>query len=133
VPVGLKVTEMLHAPSAATLPLQLLVAAKSPALGPVMVIFAIIRVPLPELVSDATWAVEVAPTLMLPRESEAGVRAPAGTPTPVPVSEAVWGLPAALSVTDKVADLAPVPDGEKLTEMAHVPPAPIVPPQLFVI
>ena len=51
---------------------------------------------------------------------------------PVPVREAVCGLPLALSVTEIVPLVLPVIVGAKLTLMVHELPAATLVPQLFV-
>jgi hypothetical protein len=58
-----------------------------------------------------------------------------GTPRPVPLRDTVWvepAVPPALSVKVRVAALAPVALGVKLTVMEQLPPAATEPLQLFV-
>jgi hypothetical protein len=54
------------------------------------------------------------------------------TAVPVPESEAVCGLPDALSVTESVATREPVADGVKVTLIVQFAPAPNVVPQVVV-
>jgi hypothetical protein len=55
-----------------------------------------------------------------------------GAATPVPVSEAVCGEPAALSVTLKVAVREPDAVGRNTTDIRQLEPAARLDPQLFV-
>ena len=52
--------------------------------------------------------------------------------TPVPLSDAVWGLLAALSATDNVPVNAPVAVGLKVSEIEHFVPVARVDPQMLV-
>jgi hypothetical protein len=67
----------------------------------------------------------------LPKETEEGVRDPAGA-VPVPETLAVCGLLLSLSVTVSVALLAPVAAGEKVTLIVQLPLGAKLEPQLFV-
>src|ERR1039457_756674 len=69
--VGVKVTEILQFPPAATLAPQVLVCAKSPALVPVTARLLIRRVAVPVLLSVTDWA-----ALVVPRFWLANVRLP---------------------------------------------------------
>jgi len=55
-----------------------------------------------------------------------------GAPTPVPLREAEWGEPVALSETVREAVLAPTAEGEKVTEMEQLAPVARVAPQVLV-
>lgn len=55
-----------------------------------------------------------------------------GAAAPVPLSDAVCGLPDALSVIVRLALRVPVADGENVTEAAHDAPAASVLPHVFV-
>ena len=55
-----------------------------------------------------------------------------GAPTPVPLREAEWGEPVALSETVREAVLAPTAEGEKVTEMEQLAPAATEDPQVLV-
>ena len=52
--------------------------------------------------------------------------------TPVPLRLAVWGLPAALSLTVRVAVRVPVAVGVNVTLIVQLPPAATLEPQLLV-
>ena len=52
--------------------------------------------------------------------------------TPVPLRLAVWGLPAALSLTVSVAVRVPVAVGVNVTLIVQLPPASTLEPQLLV-
>ena len=52
--------------------------------------------------------------------------------TPVPLRLAVWGLPAALSLTVRVAVRVPVAVGVNVTLIVQLPPAATLDPQLLV-
>ena len=67
----------------------------------------------------------------MPNASDVGDKLAAG-PVPVPVSAAVWGLFGALSVTVRVADLAPEAVGVKVTLIAQLAPAARLLPQVVV-
>ncbi len=62
VDAGVKVTTILQAPPAATLPLQLLVAAKSPALVPPTAMLAMVSAAEPLLLRTTVWELLVVPT-----------------------------------------------------------------------
>jgi len=72
----------------------------------------------------------VVPTGILPKFKLVGARFTAGA-TPVPVNAAFWGLPLALSVTDRVPLRVPVAAGVKLTLILQLAPAPKLTPQLL--
>jgi len=68
--------------------------------------------PLPVLLSVTVCAVLVVPAGWLPKERLLGAKPAAGA-VPVPVRATVWGLPVALSATDRLAaGAAPLVVGE---------------------
>src|ERR1017187_10410675 len=130
--VGVKVTEMLQLPPAATLAPQVLVCAKSPRLVPVTARLLIRRVAVPVLLSVTDWAALVVPTFWLAKVRLPAVRDTIGAPTPVPERVTVWGDPAALSVMVTDAPRLPAAVGVKVTEMLQLPPAATLAPQVLV-
>ena len=70
---------------------------------------------------------EYAPEALVTRETT-----PPPDETPVPVRLAVWGLPAALSLTVSVAARVPVAVGVKVTLIVQFAPAARLVPQLLV-
>ena len=84
---------------------------------------------MPVLLKVTVMGVLVVPTGILPKFKLVGARFTAAI-TPVPVNAAFWGLPLALSVTDRVPVRVPVAIGLKLTLILQLAPAPKLPPQL---
>ena len=86
---------------------------------------------MPVLLKVTVMGVLVVPTGILPKFKLVGARFTAAI-TPVPVNAAFWGLPLALSVTDRVPARAPVLVGLKITLILQLVPASRLPPQLLV-
>ena len=70
--------------------------------------------------------------LPVPVQVLTGVINPPPATTPVPESEAVWGLSGALSATERIAERVPLALGVKITLMEQLAPAASEVPQLFV-
>ena len=87
--LGVNVTAIVQLPPAATLLAQVFVSAKSLELAPLMVMLAMVRAAVPELMTVTVWAALVALRFVLPKVTVVGERAAAGTPAPVPVNAAV--------------------------------------------
>ena len=127
--LGLKATLTVQlAPAANELP-QVWVCAKSPALVPVIAIPLIVKVVVPTLVSVTVFAGLDVPRTTAPRfrlvsESLAVV--------PTPVRPTFCGLPAALSVTLRVAVRVPLAVGLIVTLMLQLAPAANELPQVWV-
>ena len=77
------------------------------------------------------WAALVVPTNWLANVRFAG-DSPAAAAIPLPLRVTVWGLPLALSVTDRIPLRVPVAAGVKLTLILQLAPAAKLPPQLLV-
>ena len=88
-------------------------------------------VPVPVLLKVTLMGALVVPTGILPKFKLVGARFTPGM-TPVPVSAAFWGLPLALSVTDRLPARVPVLVGVKLTLILQLAPATRLAPQLLV-
>ena len=117
---GVKVTEIAQlAPAARELP-QVLVWAKSEASVPPSVTALIVNDALPVFLSVTDWAAAVVPVSVV-KLSELGVSETTGASaaTPVPLSAAVWGAPAALSVIVNVAVKLSADAGVKVTAMVQ--------------
>src|SRR5579863_8198268 len=84
---------------------------------------------VPPLVRVAIMAALVLPTATLPKFKVVGA---SFTNVPVPVSETVCGLPAALSATDTLAVRVPELAGLKVTLMVQLAPAATEVPQVLV-
>lgn len=125
---GVKVTEIVQFFPAATLVPQVLVSPKF-VLAAMLVM---VRVALPVLVSVTVCAALVVPTLTLLKVKLAGKSWTAGAVVPMPVRLTVWGLPGALSVTDRVPLIVPDPEGVKVTEMVQLALTGTLDPQVFV-
>jgi hypothetical protein len=91
---GVKVTVIVQLPPAGTLPPQLLVCAKSPGLFPVKLMPLMLSVTVPTLVNLTGAPGLVVPTGWLPKFT---LLADSFTIVPVPLSDAVCGLPGASS------------------------------------
>ena len=72
----------------------------------------------------------VVPTFWLLKVKDVGERL-AEDETPVPLRLAVWGLPAALSLTVSVAVRVPVAVGVNVTLIVQLPPAAMTQPSCF--
>lgn len=124
---GEKTIEMVHVALAAMEPLQVSAEMlKSAALKPLRTALRICNEALPEFVRVRfSGAVEV-PCVGVPGNvrPEAGLNVTAGAAgegaTAVPESGMAWGLPAALSVTKRMAWLAPTAPGAYVTEIVQV-------------
>lgn len=108
---------------------QLFVSTKSPAFLPVIPTFVMLRLVLPLLVIVTGSGPSVVPTFWLPKFRVVLERL---TTVPVPVSETVCGLPAALSVIETEAVRMPFAVGLKVTLMLQLAPAATLVPQVFV-
>ena len=103
---------------------------KSPGSDPVNPIEVILsEVYFDPLVSVTDIGELLVPTVTLPKFNDVGFSL---TTVPVPVSDTVCGLPAALSVTDIVPVSAPTDPGVKVTEMVQFAPAATLDPQVLV-
>jgi len=129
--VGLKVTLIVQFPPAARLEPQVLVCAKSPGFVPVRLMLLMVSVAFPLLLNVTALAPLVVKFNCAEKVRDVGER-PAVGPTPVPVREAVCGLPEALSLTDKVALRDPAAVGLKVTLIVQFPPAATLEPQVLV-
>jgi hypothetical protein len=114
--VGVKVTEIVQLPPAATLDPQLLVSAKSPD----AVIEVTDRAAVPELVSVTVWAALVMPSACGANVRLVGESVTVGAVTaetaPVPLKATVCGEPLALSVIVTAPVRVPAAVGVKVTE-----------------
>ena len=88
------------------------------------VIGVMMRPALPVLLTVMVCVALDVPTFCTPKESDVGLKLITGAAgdTPVPVSEAVCGLLAALSAMLTLAEAAPATVGENFTVTWHVPP-----------
>jgi hypothetical protein len=128
VAVGVNFTEMVQFAATATELPQVLVWLKSP----LAAILAIVSVADPVFVSVTDCAALAVFNNWLPKLRLVGEKLTAGAVVPVPVNEAVWGLPGALSFTESVPVPGPAIVGVKVTEMVQVPAAATEPPHVFV-
>jgi hypothetical protein len=127
---GVNVTDNAHAvPAASVLGLsgQVVVRPKSAALVPVSDRLEIDSGAEPEFVIVTDCAEVVAPTCCDPKLRLVADNVTAGPDggaksAPVPESASVWGLPAALSETVRVALRLPAAEGEKVTDRVHDAP-----------
>lgn len=130
--VGVNVTLTTQfKPAARVAPQVFAEMAKSPGFAPVRVMLVIVTVAGPVLVSVTVCALLMAARAMLPNARLAGLIFTANAVTPVPESDALFGLPAALVVKVSAADRTPVADGVNVTLTAQLTPAARVPPQVF--
>src|SRR5262245_25849758 len=81
---------------------------------------AIVRTPLPVLLTVIVFAALGVPCVWLPKIRLIGLSATFGVRTPLPLNVAVRGEPGALSETLRTAVRGPVALGLKTTEMAQV-------------
>lgn len=119
---GLKLTLMVQFVAGASELPQLLVCEKSPGSSPVIVRLVIVSVALPALLKVSFCGLVAVPTFTFPKESVLGDNVTVAA-MPVPVKEAVCGLPVALSATLTVAVRSPAAVGLKVTLIWQVPPA----------
>lgn len=131
--VGAKVTVRLHLAPAATLAPHVLVCAKSPGLAPAKVMFDMLKVTLPVLVSVTDCGTVVAAMFSCPNARLAAERliVVAGV-TPVPFKLTVCGLPPALSLMRSEALREPAAEGANVTIIVQLPLTPTPLPQSFV-
>jgi hypothetical protein len=127
--VGLKVTEMVQLAPPDRLVPHVFVWLKSPALTPVMVIPFTARTVLPAFLIVTVLGELVVPIFCLAKLSEV---VESDTAVPVPVRLTVCGLPAAVSVTVRVAVLVNAAVGVNLTLMVQLEPAASVAPHVVV-
>lgn len=130
--VGVKVTEIVQLPPAATLDPQFCVSAKST--DAVMEVTD--RAAVPGLVSVTVWAALVVPSLCGAKVRLAGESATAGAVTretaPVPLRTTIWGEPLALSVNVSVPVRVPATMGVNVTAIVHLAPIATLMPQVSV-
>jgi hypothetical protein len=129
---GVNVTVIVQLAPAATLVPHVFVWPKSPALLPVTVIPPIERGPEPPLVSVIVFGGLVVLTFWSANDKVEGLKATWATPVPVPLRAAVWGEPAASSVTVSEADRDPAACGENVMEIVQLAPAATLVPQSLV-
>jgi hypothetical protein len=122
--VGLKTTVIVHVALCATDVPQVLVWLKSPEFVPVMPIEVILSEALPVLDKVMAWLALAVPTVCEANIRLVGVKLTLGAlevvPVAIPVSEAVCGLPIALSVIETEALRLPVAIGLKTTVTVQV-------------
>ena len=126
IPNGLKVAVIVQDPPAATLVPQVFVWEK--VVEPVIVMLLILSTVLPVLLSVVVSVLELA-LFTLPKLRLVGLNS---TTVPEPVRLTVCGLPAALSVIDKVPVRGPLCVGLKVTLMVQLASAARLEPQVFV-
>jgi hypothetical protein len=129
--VGVKTALMVQFPPLATEEPQLLVWEKSPGSAPVIVMLEIVSVALPMLNKVIPLTGLLAPTASLGKVTLEVLKLTVGA-VPVPVSEAVCGLPAALSLTETVACRVPDAVGVNVTLIVQLVPSASELPQLLV-
>lgn len=120
--IGVNVMLIVQLVAVARVVPQLLVCVKSPGSKPVMVMLDIVRVAFPALLSVNFWAALLDPTLVLPKVRVLGDKVTVAA-MPVPLKDAVCGLPVALSATLTEAVRVPVAVGLKVTLTWQEPPA----------
>jgi hypothetical protein len=132
---GVNVTEIVQLPPVATLLPQLLVWAKSPGFVPPITMLEIVNGPVPVLLRFTDCALVVVPRLVTANVKLLGDATATGTPSPVPLREAVCVVPATLpelSVTVNVAVRFPGAVGSNVMEIVQLPLAATVLPQVLV-
>ncbi len=125
--VGLNVTLIVQLAPAATLVPHVLVSLN----WLLAAILEIVKSPAPLLVRVTVLALLVVKTTWVEKVRLVGESVTAGF-TPTPVTEAVCGLPGALSVMLTAAFLVPTATGVKVTVITQLPPADTEVPQLLV-
>ena len=128
---GVNVAEILQLNPAASVEPQPLVIAKSAAFVPPRVTLAIFSVEVPGFESVVEMAADVEFTVVLGNDSVVGESIACGA-MPVPVRDAVWGDPVALSATLRNALKVVADAGVKLTEILQLNPAASDEPQALV-
>ena len=131
---GVNVTlieQFAFAASVALLAGHVLVCAKSLAFVPVIAMLEMVSGPVPELVS-VTLCAELVVVMSWPVKVRlVGESVTAGA-TPVPLSGMLWGLPDALSVTEREAWRAPVAVGLNVMLIVQLAPAATLDPHVLV-
>jgi hypothetical protein len=128
---GRKVTLIVQLAPAVRLEPQVVVREKSTALVPVIATLLIVIVALPVFLSVATTAALLVLIVRMPNGIDVGERLATGL-IPVPLKVTRWGLPLALSVTERVADRADAAVGLNVTVIEQLVPAARLLPQLLV-
>jgi hypothetical protein len=116
---GVKVTEIVQVSVGAREVTQLLICEKEGTLAPVRLTALMVRVAPPVLVTVIIRALLETPSPSLPNAMLAVLRESAGPLVPVPVMGTAVGLPGALLTMLRLADLAPVDVGVKVTKIVH--------------
>lgn len=129
--VGRNVTLMEQLAPAPTLVPHVLVSVKLVEFVPVIVMLVRLKVAVPVFVNLIVWAALLVFSAWLAKVRDAGDRLTAGA-VPVPVKEAVCGLPVALSVTTTDAVRAPAAVGLNVTLIEQFPPVATLAPHVFV-
>ena len=129
--VGVKTALMVQLPPAATDEPQVLVCEKSPGSAPVIVMLEIDSVAKPELKRVIPLGALLVPTIWLANVTLVVLKLTADA-VAVPVSEAVCGLPDALSLTETVACRVPDAVGVNVTLIVQLVPSASELPQLLV-
>jgi hypothetical protein len=103
----------------------LLVKVKSPGFAPFIVIEVMCSAALPVLVIVRVWAALLEPCAIVGKTIDVGLNETAargiGVPLPVPVIAISCGESGASSLTIRLAVRAPLPSGENVAHMTHVP------------
>lgn len=131
VAVGVKVTLIVQLVATASEPPHVFVCAKSPLFVPVMAMPAIVNGAVPVLHRLTICAPLVPPTIWPPKLRLAPPSATIGA-MPVPVSDTICGLPAALSLMVTAPLRIPLSAGVKVTLTVQLAPIPTLVPQLLV-
>jgi len=126
--LGAKLTLTVQLVPEASVEPQVLVCVKSVGLMPVIEIDVMVKVPGPTFVTVTLWLVLVVPTVCEANVRLAGLIA---TMVPVPLSEALCGLPGALSVTVRLALRTAATCGRNVIPTAQEADAANVAPQVF--
>jgi hypothetical protein len=118
--MGENVTFMVHCAAEGKVTPQLFVWPKSP----VVEMPEMLREALPELVSVSGWLALVVPGVWVANVKLVGERVETGAvATPVPKSATAWGLPEALSETERTAERAPLALGVNVMLIVQLPAA----------
>lgn len=131
---GVNATVIVQLPPPASDVPQLLVWPKLLAFVPVTEMLVIVSAADPGFDSVIGSVVAVVPNSVLGNASGFGLSTAwgVGTELPVPLSVTVWGEPAALSATDRMAENPAAEAGENVTEIVQVVSAARELPQVFV-
>lgn len=128
---GVKTTEMVQFPPAATLVPQVLVWLKLPAFAPARAIEPMVNAMFPLFVTVTVCAALALPTVWPAKVSDVALKV-AVARLPVPLSATLCGEPDALSAMLNAAVRAPAVLGENATEMVQLPATATLAPQVFV-